>query len=212
MKYYRFPKKINEAFDFDELDGSEDSIEKEVASANKAILNLQNKEKMKEFCELYGIENYTIDSQGISVDGDVSLMFRNLKFIPWKFSVVNGNFDVSFNNLVSLKNSPDLVRGDFDCGFNYIKSFEGCPKVITGKFIGQRQKYGLNKRLNDFFYRDYITGKVDESFKGKGKLVKTGHFGDVIAISEDFQYCDMILENGYVINNIPTNEVEMLDY
>ena len=96
------------------------------------------KSTVETWCDEMGIENYTINSKGeIDVDGDVNLMNKHFKELPYKFGEVIGFFDLSFNpNLISLKNCPYYVRGYFDVdGCIKLNSLEGCPKEIGQSFF-----------------------------------------------------------------------------
>ena len=90
-------------------------------------------------CEKYNINNYSINPDGsIDVDGNLTIVNRNLYTIPIKFNKVSGSFDCSWNNLISLENSPIEVGGDFICNFNRLKSLVGSPNKIGGylSYIG----------------------------------------------------------------------------
>ena len=95
------------------------------------------KAEIEAWCEEMGIENYTINSQGeIDVDGNVWLINKDFKELPYKFSRVTGYFDVDSNkNLISLKNCPDFVGGSFNCSLcRKLDSLEGCPKEVGSDF------------------------------------------------------------------------------
>ena len=95
------------------------------------------KVEMEAWCEEMGINNYTINSQGeIDVNGDVHLIRKNIKELPYKFGTINGYFSLTgCKNLVSLKNCPDCVGDYFGCsGCMKLDSLEGCPKKVDGNF------------------------------------------------------------------------------
>ena len=86
-------------------------------------------------CKEYGIENYTINSDGsIDVNGNVYLCGNNLTRLPLKFNKVSGYFSCSQNKLTSLEGSPKEVGYDFYCSINKLTSLEGCPKEIGSNF------------------------------------------------------------------------------
>ncbi len=122
---------------------------------NFKLFKLYKNFKIHNLCKEYHIKNYTInDDMSISVDGNVDLSYRNLKFIPIKFKEVSGHFSCRCNKLISLKNCPETVGGfycshnhltslkycpetvgdDFDCDNNKLTSLEGCPKEVGGYF------------------------------------------------------------------------------
>ncbi len=93
--------------------------------------NLELKNKLAE----YGIENYTINSDGsIDVNGDVDLSDKNLTKIPFKFNKVSGDFYCHNNQLKSLYGCPIEVGGYFGCDNNKLTSLEYCPVEIGGDF------------------------------------------------------------------------------
>ena len=86
-------------------------------------------------CKKYGIIDYTINSDmSISVDGSVSLSYKNLKSIPINFKEVGGYFNCGYNQLTSLKGCPETVGGHFYCHSNQLTSLKGCPETVTGDF------------------------------------------------------------------------------
>ncbi len=71
-------------------------------------------EDIDNICKKYGIENYTINTDGsIDVDENVNLHNIGLEKLPIKFNKVNGYFDCSENELTSLGGSPVEVNGEF---------------------------------------------------------------------------------------------------
>jgi hypothetical protein len=86
-------------------------------------------------CKKYGIENYTINSDGsIDVNGHVDISDKNLKKIPLKFRDVSGDFDCSSNQLTTLEGSPKSVIGGFYCFNNQLTTLRGAPKSVVGGF------------------------------------------------------------------------------
>jgi len=91
--------------------------------------------KIDSICKEYGIENYTINSDGsIDVNGDVDLSIRNLKKLPLTFRHVSGNFNCYNNKLITLEGSPQKVEGNFYCSRNKLTSLEGSPQKVEGYF------------------------------------------------------------------------------
>ena len=94
----------------------------------------ENHADIHRVCKEYGIENYTINSDGsIDVNDDVYLFRKNLTELPLKFNRVTGGFYCNNNQLTSLEGSP-LSTGSFRCYNNKLTSLEGAPKSIIGDF------------------------------------------------------------------------------
>jgi hypothetical protein len=86
-------------------------------------------------CKKYGIENYTINSDGsIDVNGGVDISDKNLTKIPLKFRDVSGDFNCYGNQLTTLEGSPKSVGGDFNCGNNKLTTLESSPKSVGVDF------------------------------------------------------------------------------
>jgi hypothetical protein len=95
--------------------------------------SIDEKSKIIELCEKYGIENYTInDDLSIDVEGDVDLESQSLYEIPLKFNRVSGYFDCSCNYLKSLEGCPEYVGRFFNFDDNYITSLKYLPRYISG--------------------------------------------------------------------------------
>jgi hypothetical protein len=105
-------------------------------------------------CEKYGIENYTINSDGsIDVNGDVFLWNRELTELPLRFNRVTGSFECGGNNLTTLKGSPRWLGIDFCFSYNNLTSLKGCPRWVGGNFSC------YNNQLTSLeFSPDYIGG------------------------------------------------------
>ena len=89
-------------------------------------------EETKNWLDNFYVKNYTINKDlTVDVNGEVSLSFNDLDFIPVQFGVVTRNFDCSNNNLKNLKGCPNKTRY-FDCQHNKLESLEGCPFEING--------------------------------------------------------------------------------
>ena len=101
----------------------------------------QTESKVAEICKKYGIENWSISSEGlVDVDGDVDIMTQRLKRLPLNFGYVNGHFYCNDNELTSLKGSPIEVSGDFLCVYNKLTSLKGSPKVVRGDFYCHKNR------------------------------------------------------------------------
>ena len=82
-------------------------------------------------CKKFNIKNYTINSDmSISVDGNVDLSGRDLKYIPIKFKEVSGYFYCHNNQLTSLEYCPETVGGHFSCYDNQLTNFDGLPEFF----------------------------------------------------------------------------------
>ena len=96
-------------------------------------------------CKQYGIENYTINSDGsIDVNGNVDLYDESLTELPLTFNKVTGYFDCRFNRLTSLKGSPRWIGGDFNCHNNKLTSLEFSPDYVGSNFWCQYNKLTNN--------------------------------------------------------------------
>lgn len=101
----------------------------------KNIITKKEKDRIDSICDQYGIENYSINSDGsIDVAGDVLLIYDELTKLPLKFNTVSGYFDCSDNDLTSLKGAPTTVGGIFNCNINQLTSLEGSPTTVGGNF------------------------------------------------------------------------------
>ncbi len=122
----------------------------------KNILNHEELNKIKELCEFFEIQNYTINSDGsVDVNGDVILSeYDGLHWIPIKFNKVSGDFRCNASELTTLKNAPREVGGDFEVGFNDITSLENSPIYVGGTYyVGNNSITSLEhlpKKLHDF--------------------------------------------------------------
>ena len=95
----------------------------------------KTKKSIEKWLSKMNINNYSLRSNLVDVEGDVNLSDRNLEVIPVQFGIVKGYFICSGNNLKSLEGSPKTVGGYFDCSDNKLKSLKGCPKTVGGSFI-----------------------------------------------------------------------------
>lgn len=132
-------------------------------------------QEIHNICKVYNISNYKINSDGsIDVDGNLTIIYRNLYTIPIKFNKVSGDFDCSLNNLISLENSPIEVGGDFICDFNRLKSLVGSPIKINGYLscIGYKLESldGLSIPYDKLRYFDTNTQELIRNHKRKKNL------------------------------------------
>jgi len=92
-------------------------------------------EDIDSICKKYGIENYTINSDGtVDVDGDVYLSSEALTKLPLKFGKVTGDFNCNNNKLITLEGGPRSVGEYFDCSYNQLTTLEGGPIKVGGYF------------------------------------------------------------------------------
>ncbi len=91
--------------------------------------------KLKEELDLFGIENYTINSdETVDVEGDVNLNNKSLTEIPFIFGKVTGSFYCHDNKLKSLEGCPYYVGETFGCSSNILTDLKGSPKEVAGDF------------------------------------------------------------------------------
>jgi hypothetical protein len=131
-------------------------------------------------CKLYGIENYTVNSNGFTdVDGNVNLdhLIFDSGIIPIKFGHVTGNFSCNYcNDIESLKNAPIKVDGNFRCfSTAKLKSLKGGPTYVGGTFdCTNSQRLISLEGAPDFVgdcFNCYGCEKL-ESLKGGPKIVR----------------------------------------
>ena len=96
----------------------------------------QTYEQVSRICELYEIENWSINDQGlVDINGNVNLSSRYLTELPLSFGKVTGNFYCNQNRLTTLEGSPRQVYKSFFCGDNKLTTLEGAPEKVGGYFI-----------------------------------------------------------------------------
>ena len=125
----------------------------------KLFENHQTEAEVAEICKTYGIENWSLNKDGlVDIDGDVSLVSKNLESIPLKFGHVTGFFDLDKNYLTSLKGSPHTVGDYFSCDNNKLTSLEFSPKSVTSFFWCEKNNIrsfeGL-ENIGEYFYCIY---------------------------------------------------------
>jgi hypothetical protein len=101
----------------------------------KYLRKYESHEDIDAICKTYGIENYTINSDGsIDVNGYVNLLNKGLIVLLPMFRNIRGSFDCDYNKLTNLKGCPKSIGGSFYCNHNELTSLIGCPKSIGGGF------------------------------------------------------------------------------
>ncbi len=104
--------------------------------------------EIENICQKYGIENYTINSDGsIDVYDDVYLVLECLKKLPLNFNQVTGNFNCRNNKLTSLEDAPRRVGGNFYCYDNKLTSLENCPQKVGEDFDCHNNKIASFEHL-----------------------------------------------------------------
>ena len=115
----------------------------------KHIKLFESFEDIPSICKKYGIENYTINSDGsIDVEGNVDLSYKKLTKLPLKFKNVSGNFHCYDNQLTSLEGCPKHVGGGFYChnnpiynvwrlfqNYSKMEFFQDCDPIRDDKVI-----------------------------------------------------------------------------
>jgi len=114
-------------------------------------------EDIDSICKEYGIENYTINSDGtVDVDGDVYLSTEALTKLPLKFGKVTGYFNCNNNKLITLEGGPREVGEYFDCSYNQLTTLEGGPIKVGDDFNCNNNKLttleGGPQEVGGYFY------------------------------------------------------------
>lgn len=78
----------------------------------------------------WGVEDYTINGNRVSVKGNVTIKYETFSTLPVIFDEVMGNFTITHSALETLINCPQYVSGDFNVRSNRIRSLEGGPKKV----------------------------------------------------------------------------------
>lgn len=94
---------------------------------------LTNKEDIISWLDSMKIKKgaYVIfDDLSVSVNANVILENKKLKYLPIQFNDVLGNFDISHNQLTSLKGCPQNISGNFYANNNLLTTLEYAPKEI----------------------------------------------------------------------------------
>ena len=113
-------------------------------------------------CKQYGIENYTINSDGsIDVNGNVFLYKKGLTELPLTFNKVTGFFHCGRNNLTTLKGSPRWVGGWFVCEHNNLTNLEFSPEYVGLDFWCNNNNLTDNYCDSEIRFGFYTTLKQD---------------------------------------------------
>ncbi len=115
--------------------------------------------EIRNICEKYNIQNYTINSDGsVDVNENIILKYLRLKKIPLNFNEVTGNFYCFGNDLTNLEGAPKKVD-DFFCNDNQLTSLEGAPQKVDGLFNCRGNNIwtfeGAPDRVSDKFECEY---------------------------------------------------------
>lgn len=95
----------------------------------------QTYEEVKAWLDNVEIDNYIIhDDLKVDVQGDVSIVKKNIHYFPVQFGTINWSFDCRFNNLKSLKGAPLMVQGAFLVAANPLENFDYLPSMIGDRF------------------------------------------------------------------------------
>ena len=127
----------------------------------KYIKLYENFEDIRQICDLYGIEGYTINQdESVDVDGDVRLENKGLRKIPLKFGKVYGNFSILNNFMItSLLGSPTEVKKNFICSSNKLTTLLNGPKIVLGDYFAKYNKLtDFNGYPENFMADSYFIG------------------------------------------------------
>jgi hypothetical protein len=154
----------------------------------KWIKTFESISEIERLCNEYGIENWTINSDGlVDVDGDVYLRQKQLTKIPINFGRVGGDFychdnrlttlgrgvprDFSCrvggsyfyfycddNQLTKLQGAPDIVLDSFICSNNRLNTLEGAPNRVGGGFNCQINELWTFKGAPEFIGSYFYCG------------------------------------------------------
>jgi len=123
--------------------------------------------EIHKICQKYGIENYTINTDGtIDVGGHVDLSDTDLEKLPLKFRNVSGDFYCNDNNLTTLEGAPKSVGGHFSCRKNNLTTLVGAPQSVSGDFYCYGNPFDVITKMfpnsKEFFnannYWDFFAG------------------------------------------------------
>ena len=121
----------------------------------KYLKLFENFEDIHKICKKYGIENYTINTDGsIDVNGHVDLTHKRLTKLPLKFNDVSGYFHCDNNNLTTLLGGPKSVGGAFNCSRNNLTTLEWSPKSVGYDFHCWSNP--IYDQLGNIDYKSYI--------------------------------------------------------
>ena len=167
-----------------------------------------NKFLINSICKDLNIRNYTINNDmTVDVDGDVEILNKKFKKIPFKFNEINGNFYIHNNsNLISLKNSPKKIVGNFNCMFNKLNSLKHSPDYVENNFIC---KFNHLESLE--YLPNYIGGTVDATHNNINTLKGLKNHNIVINLTENnIRSIKHSGECKLILNRNPFFEIETL--
>ena len=115
----------------------------------------ENFEDIKQICQRYFLENYTINQDGtVDVDRHVTLQSNGLTKLPLKFGKVNGYFNCNFNKLITLEGSPTEVTRYFLCTNNKLITLIGGPKQVGGSYYCEYNHLKDVHGFPEYFYNN----------------------------------------------------------
>jgi hypothetical protein len=131
----------------------------------KWIKTFEGISEIERLCKEYGIENWTINSEGlVDVDGDVDLSYMGLTKIPINFGRVGGYFYCYNSELTTLAGAPREVGGNFYCYNNKLTTLEGAPSKVGGNFYCRNNQLWTFKGAPEFIGGDFSchSNKISE--------------------------------------------------
>ncbi len=154
-----------------------------------------NIETIKKFCELYNIENYTINDKGEVSCNFVSIKNQPITKLPIKFDKVI-DFRVQQCKLTTLEGCPRYVE-NFYCNNNNLTSLE----------FGPKECYTYSASNNNITSLEHSPNKVDNFFIDNNELT---NFEGI-----NFNRCVVLFVGRNKINDlkgIPISENYLLDH
>jgi hypothetical protein len=157
----------------------------------KLFENHQTEAEVAEICQRYGIENWTLNSDGlVDVDGNVDLSECMLTKLPLKFGHVTGYFYCADNLLTTLEGAPHTVVNFFNCQSNQLTSLEGAPHTVGS---------GFQCENNNLTSLEFAPKSVGSNFWCRFNNIRS--FEGLVNIGGDFYCADNPLEKIWNIIN-----------
>jgi hypothetical protein len=151
----------------------------------KLFEGYQSESEVAEICKEYGIENWTLNSDGlVDVDGNVDLSECMLTKLPLKFGHVTGYFYCADNLLTTLEGAPHTVGNFFNCQSNQLTSLEGAPHTVGS---------GFQCENNNLTSLEFAPKSVGSNFWCKFNNIRS--FDGLVNIGGDFYCADNPLSN-----------------